>query len=91
MPTHQFPTGVPLSAERRLALIDWAARRGRWIVEDDYDAEFRYDRRPVGAMASLGPERVVYLGSVSKTLSPSLHLGWMVTPPGPGRTACRPA
>jgi GntR family transcriptional regulator/MocR family aminotransferase len=80
MPTHQFPTGVPLSAGRRRALLDWAAQRDAWIVEDDYDAEFRYDRHPVGAMASLGPERVIYLGSVSKTLSPSLHLGWMVVP-----------
>lgn len=82
MPTHQFPTGVPLSARRRRSLLDWADRRGAWIVEDDYDAEFRYDRHPVGAMASLGPGRVVYLGSVSKTLSPSLHLGWMVAPSG---------
>ncbi len=81
MPTHQFPTGVPLSADRRLALLEWAAARGRWLIEDDYDAEFRYDRHPIGAMASLGPDHVVYLGSVSKTLSPSLHLGWMVAPP----------
>jgi len=79
-PTHQFPTGVPMSADRRVALVEWAAAGGRWIVEDDYDAEFRYDRRPVGAVAALAAERVVYLGSVSKTLSPSLHLGWMVAP-----------
>jgi GntR family transcriptional regulator/MocR family aminotransferase len=79
-PTHQFPTGVPLSASRRLALIDWAAGGDRIIVEDDYDAEFRYDRRPVGALAARARDHVVYLGSTSKTLSPALHLGWMAAP-----------
>ena len=79
-PTHQFPTGVPLSAERRLALIHWADGGRRLIVEDDYDAEFRYDRRPVGALAARAPDCVAYLGSTSKTLSPGLHLGWMVAP-----------
>jgi len=81
-PTHQFPTGVPLSAQRRRALVGWAAAGGRLVVEDDYDAEFRYDRRPVGALAALAPDHVAYVGSVSKTLSPALHLGWMVVPPG---------
>jgi GntR family transcriptional regulator/MocR family aminotransferase len=80
-PTHQFPTGVPLSASRRLALIDWAADgAGRIVVEDDYDAEFRYDRRPVGALAARARDQVVYLGSTSKTLTPALHLGWMAAP-----------
>lgn len=79
-PTHQFPTGVPLSASRRLALIDWAAAGDRIVVEDDYDAEFRYDRRPVGALAARARDHVVYLGSASKTLSPALHLGWMAAP-----------
>jgi len=80
-PTHQFPTGVPLSAERRLALIHWSEGGRRLVVEDDYDAEFRYDRRPVGALAARAPDCVAYLGSTSKTLSPGLHLGWMVAPP----------
>jgi GntR family transcriptional regulator/MocR family aminotransferase len=79
-PTHQFPTGVPLSASRRLTLIDWAAAGDRIVVEDDYDAEFRYDRRPVGALAARARDHVVYLGSTSKTLSPALHLGWMAAP-----------
>ncbi|WP_406427490.1 PLP-dependent aminotransferase family protein [Streptomyces sp. NBC_00147] len=81
-PAHQFPTGGPLHAERRTAAVDWARARGGLIVEDDYDGEFRYDRRPVGAVQGLDPERVVYVGSVSKSLSPALRLGWMVLPQG---------
>ena len=80
-PAHQFPTGVTLSAARRTQLIQWAADTGSILIEDDYDAEYRYDRRPVGALAGLDPDRVVYLGSVSKTLAPALRLGWLVTPP----------
>jgi GntR family transcriptional regulator/MocR family aminotransferase len=80
-PTHQFPTGVVLSAERRAALLAWARRVDGLILEDDYDAEFRYDRRPVGTMQGTDPSRVVLLGSLSKTLSPALGIGWMVTPP----------
>lgn len=79
-PAHQFPTGVALSAARRSQLLNWAAQTGAVVIEDDYDAEFRYDRRPIGALAGLDPARVVYLGSVSKTLTPALRLGWLVAP-----------
>jgi len=79
-PAHQWPTGVVLAAERRLALVDWANRHQAVIVEDDYDAEFRYDRDPVGALQGLAPERVVALGTVSKSLAPALRLGWMLCP-----------
>ncbi|MFJ5777181.1 PLP-dependent aminotransferase family protein [Streptomyces sp. NPDC093094] len=79
-PAHQFPTGGPLHAARRSAVVDWARARGGVVLEDDYDGEFRYDRKPVGAVQGLDPERVVYLGSVSKSLSPALRLGWMVLP-----------
>ena len=80
-PAHQWPTGVVLAPERRHALIDWAARREAVIVEDDYDAEFRYDRNPVGALQGLAPDRVVALGTVSKSLAPGLRLGWIASPP----------
>jgi GntR family transcriptional regulator/MocR family aminotransferase len=80
-PTHQFPTGVVLSAQRRAALLEWARRVDGLILEDDYDAEFRYDRRPVGTMQGTDPSRVALLGSLSKTLSPALGIGWVVTPP----------
>ncbi|MFF3309596.1 PLP-dependent aminotransferase family protein [Streptomyces sp. NPDC002952] len=79
-PAHQFPTGGPLHPSRRAAVVDWARARGGVILEDDYDGEFRYDRRPVGALQGLDPERVVHIGSVSKSLSPALRLGWMVLP-----------
>ncbi|MFI5870970.1 PLP-dependent aminotransferase family protein [Streptomyces sp. NPDC051445] len=79
-PAHQFPTGGPLHASRRSAVIDWARARDGVILEDDYDGEFRYDRKPVGAVQGLDPERVIYVGSVSKSLSPALRLGWMVLP-----------
>ncbi|WP_320775270.1 PLP-dependent aminotransferase family protein [Streptomyces sp. CRN 30] len=79
-PAHQFPTGGPLHPERRAAVVDWARSRGGLLVEDDYDGEFRYDRQPVGAVQGLDPERVVYIGSTSKSLSPALRLGWMVLP-----------
>ncbi|MFC3999308.1 PLP-dependent aminotransferase family protein [Nocardiopsis sediminis] len=79
-PAHQFPTGGPLHPQRRAGAVDWARARGALILEDDYDGEFRYDREPVGAVQGLDPERVVYLGSLSKSLSPALRLGWMVLP-----------
>lgn len=81
-PAHQYPLGVPMAPERRRALVGWAgAHRDRWILEDDYDAELRYDRLPVPALQSLDPDRVMLAGSVSKTLSPALRLGWLVAPP----------
>lgn len=79
-PAHQFPTGGPLRPERRAAVVDWARARGGVVLEDDYDGEFRYDRKPVGAVQGLDPERVILLGSVSKSLSPAVRLGWMVLP-----------
>ena len=80
-PAHQFPTGVVLSPERRARLLEWAERRDAIVAEDDYDAEFRYDRPPVGALQGLSPDRVAYLGSASKTLAPTLRLGWLIPPP----------
>ncbi|WP_029116225.1 PLP-dependent aminotransferase family protein [Mycobacterium sp. URHB0044] len=79
-PAHFFPHGVPLHASRRTAVVEWARRSGRYLLEDDYDGEFRYDRQPVGAVQGLDPQRVVYLGSASKSLSPALRLGWMALP-----------
>jgi GntR family transcriptional regulator/MocR family aminotransferase len=79
-PAHQFPTGVVLAPARRAALVDWARRTGGLIVEDDYDAEFRYDRDPVGCLQGLAPAQVAYIGSVSKALAPALRLGWLGVP-----------
>jgi len=79
---HQFPTGCVLSDDRRATLVEWAQRTGGLIVEDEYDAEFRYDRSPVAALQGLAPESVAYLGSTSKTLAPALRLGWAVLPDG---------
>jgi GntR family transcriptional regulator/MocR family aminotransferase len=77
---HQFPTGAVTSAETRAALVAWAARHDGLVIEDDYDAEYRYDREPIGAMQGLAPERVAYAGTASKTLAPGLRLGWMILP-----------
>ena len=79
-PAHQFPTGVVLAPERRAALIAWARRRGALIVEDDYDAEYRYDREPIAALQGLAPDCVAYVGTASKTLAPAIRLGWIVPP-----------
>jgi GntR family transcriptional regulator/MocR family aminotransferase len=80
-PAHQSPLGVALSPSRRAALVAWAAERDGLVIEDDYDAEYRYDRPPLGAMQGLAPDRVIYMGTASKTLSPALRLGWLVLPP----------
>jgi GntR family transcriptional regulator/MocR family aminotransferase len=79
-PAHQHPTGVVLTAERRGALVEWLRAHDAVAIEDDYDAEYRYDRAAVGALQGLDPDRVVYAGSASKTLAPALRLGWMAVP-----------
>ena len=79
-PAHQSPTGCVLAPERRQALVAWAEEHDAFVVEDDYDAEFRYDREPVGSLQGLAPDRVVSIGTVSKSLAPGLRLGWLVAP-----------
>ncbi|HEY9371702.1 PLP-dependent aminotransferase family protein [Streptomyces sp.] len=79
-PAHQFPLGGALHPDRRAAAVDWARTSGGLVLEDDYDGEFRYDRQQVGALQGLDPERVVYLGTASKSLAPALRLAWMVLP-----------
>ena len=79
-PAHQSPTGVALAPARRAALLEWAGATGGLLIEDDYDAEYRYDRAPLAAVQGLAPDRVVYMGTVSKTLAPALRLGWLVAP-----------
>jgi GntR family transcriptional regulator/MocR family aminotransferase len=78
--THQFPTGAVLAPGRRAVLLEWAKRRDGLIIEDDYDAEFRYDRPAVSALQGMAPQRVFLLGSVSKTLTPTVGVGWLVSP-----------
>jgi GntR family transcriptional regulator / MocR family aminotransferase len=80
-PAHQSPTGVVLAAGRRHALVDWAVRNDGFIVEDDYDSEFRYDREPVGVLQGLAPGRVFTIGTASKALAPAVRLGWVLAPP----------
>ncbi len=79
-PAHQFPTGVVLAPRRRRDLLDWAAGADALIIEDDYDAEYRYDRAPVPALQASAPGLVAYAGSTSKTLAPGLRLGWLIPP-----------
>jgi len=79
-PAHSYPTGAVLSAARRAALVEWAQTSDGLVIEDDYDAEFRYDRAPIGALQGLAPERVAYAGCASKTLTPALRLGWIALP-----------
>ncbi len=80
-PAHQSPTGIVLAAARRHALVDWANRNDAFIVEDDYDSEFRYDREPIGVLQGLAPDRVFGIGTVSKALAPAVRLGWVLVPP----------
>jgi len=79
-PAHQFPTGVVMARTRRLALVEWAAAHRGLVIEDDYDAEFRYDRKPIGAVQGLDPGRVAHVGTASKTLAPGVRLGWISLP-----------
>jgi GntR family transcriptional regulator/MocR family aminotransferase len=81
-PAHQYPTGAVLSPARRNELVAWARRSGALVVEDDYDAEYRYDRDPIGSLQGLAPGDVVYGGSASKSLAPGVRLGWLVLPRG---------
>jgi len=79
-PAHQYPLGVTLSPARRNGLLAWSRRTGAIVVEDDYDGEFRYDRQPVGALQGLAPDRVIYAGTISKTIAPGLRIAWLVIP-----------
>ena len=79
-PAHQSPTGVVMSPARRHALTDWARRSGGYVIEDDYDSEFRYDKEPVGALQGLAPDQVFLLGTASKALAPAVRLGWVHAP-----------
>ena len=81
-PSHQFPTGATLTLDRRLALIEWAARHQAWIIEDDYDSEFHYEGRPTACVQGLDPyERTLYIGTFTKSLFPGLRIGYAVLPP----------
>jgi GntR family transcriptional regulator/MocR family aminotransferase len=81
-PSHQFPLGVTMSASRRFQLLDWAQGTGSWIIEDDYDAEYRYESLPIASLQGLDANaRVIYIGTFSKVLFPSMRLGYLVIPP----------
>lgn len=80
-PSHQYPLGMSMTASRRLALLEWARRTGAWIIEDDYDSEYRYASRPLGALQGLDMgSRVIYIGTFSRVLFPSIRLGYLVVP-----------
>ncbi len=79
-PAHSYPTGATLGGDRRRELVAWARANDALLIEDDYDAEFRYDRTPIGALQGLAPERVAYIGGASKTFTPALRLGWVALP-----------
>ncbi len=79
-PAHQYPTGMVLAPARRAELIAWARRHGTLIVEDDYDAEYRYDREPIASLQGLAPDCVAYVGTASKTFAPGLRLAWLLAP-----------
>jgi GntR family transcriptional regulator/MocR family aminotransferase len=81
-PSHQYPLGMSMTAARRFALLDWAARRKAWLLEDDYDSEYRYVSRPLGALQGMDAhERVIYIGTFSKVLFPAIRVGYLVVPP----------
>ena len=81
-PSHQYPIGVSMSASRRIALLDWAHRRSTWVIEDDYDSEYRYVSRPLGALQGMDDQgRVIYEGTFSKVLFPALRVGYVIVPP----------
>ncbi|HET7055110.1 MAG TPA: PLP-dependent aminotransferase family protein, partial [Thermomicrobiales bacterium] len=81
-PAHQYPLGTSMTPARRLALLDWASRQAAWVLEDDYDSEYRYVSRPLGALQGMDRhERVIYIGTFSKVLFPALRVGYLVVPP----------
>ena len=81
-PAHQAPTGVVLAPDRRHALVEWADRNDAFVIEDDYDSEFRYDREPIGVVQGLAPDHVFLIGTTSKSLAPAIRLGWILAPAG---------
>jgi GntR family transcriptional regulator/MocR family aminotransferase len=80
-PAHQHPWGAVLAPRRRTAFVEWARRNDGYLIEDDYDGEFRYDRQPVGAIQALAPDRVIFDGTTGKALAPGMRIGWLVVPP----------
>ncbi|AFZ69006.1 PLP-dependent aminotransferase family protein [Deinococcus peraridilitoris] len=88
-PAHQFPTGAILPAERRMRILEWARRTGAWVIEDDYNSEFRFGSRPLTALQGLSPHGVIYVGTFSKSLAPALRSGYLVAPARLVRTLAR--